>query len=68
MNYLDTCWAVLDIEIYTDYGDHTWAQAKYLAHSWDDVLWTNNIDDALNFLKKSFEKIEKELSNPHIQP
>ena len=54
----------LDIEIYEKAGDDgwvkNWAQAKYLVHGFYDVLWTDDIDDALAFLKQSI--IEKERS------
>jgi len=43
----------LDIEIYEEWGDDHWAQAKYLVHGHDDVLWTNSLDDAIEFLKSS---------------
>ena len=45
--------AKLDIEIYEKWGGDEWAQAKYLVHGYDDVFWTNNIDEALQFLKDS---------------
>jgi len=45
--------AKLDIEIYEKWGGDEWAQAKYLVHGYDDVLWTNNLEDALQFLKES---------------
>ena len=45
----------LDIEIYEKYGDDHWAQAKYLVHGKDDVLWTNSIDEAMQFLKHNLE-------------
>jgi hypothetical protein len=41
------------IEIYEKWGDGEWAQAKYLVHGHDDVLWTNNINEAIAFLKAS---------------
>ena len=47
---------VLDIEIY-DVNENEWAQAKYLVHGYGDVLWTDSIDDALQFLRDSLENI-----------
>lgn len=47
----------LDIEIYEIYGQAEWAQAKYLVHGHDDVLWTNDIEEAIGFLKKSIEAV-----------
>ena len=43
----------LDIEVYEKWGEGEWAQAKYLVHGYDDVLWTNDIEDAIAFLKDS---------------
>ncbi len=45
----------LDIEIY-DPDIDTWAQARYLVHGHDDVLWTDDIDEALIFLRDSLKK------------
>ena len=47
---------VLDIEIY-DAKNDACAQATYLVHGYDDVLWTDSIDDALQFLRESLERI-----------
>ena len=47
---------VLDIEIYDDYGQHTWAQAKYLVHGSDDVLWTNDAESALGYLASEIRR------------
>jgi len=56
----------LDIEIYEKAGDDgwvkNWAQAKYLVHGFDDVLWTDDIDDALAFLKHSIIEEERNLT------
>lgn len=49
----------LDIEIYKNYGNGYWAQAKYLVHGYDDVLWTNSIKDAINFLEFDLERLDK---------
>ena len=43
----------LDIEIYEKAGSDVWAQAKYLVHGFEDVLWTDDLDEALAFLKQS---------------
>lgn len=48
----------VDIEVYEQ--SDGWAQAKYLVHGWDDILWTNDLDSALLFLKESVEKMERE--------
>lgn len=41
----------LDIEIYDTVVD-TWAQARFLVHGHDDSLWTDDLDAALDFLRK----------------
>jgi hypothetical protein len=46
--------AVLDIEIY-DTETNSWAQAKYLVHGYDDVFWTDSLDDAIAFLKQNIK-------------
>jgi hypothetical protein len=51
--------AMLDIEIYGDYGDHTWAQARYLVHGYDDVLWTDDLDAAVNYMRESILQAQK---------
>lgn len=43
----------LDIEIFEKWGNGEWAQAKYLVHGHRDILWTNDLNDALAFLKYS---------------
>ena len=43
----------LDVEIY-DKNDE-WAQGRYLVHGHDDVLWTDNPEHALEFLKESLK-------------
>ena len=45
----------LDIEIY-DTETNKWAQARYLVHGHDDVLWTDNLDSAIGFLRESCDK------------
>lgn len=38
--------------------DGDWAQAKYLVHGWDDTLWTDDIDEAMTYLKESLLQAE----------
>lgn len=45
--------ATFDIEVYTKWGKDVWPQARYLVHGWLDVLWTNDIDAAMEFLRES---------------
>lgn len=51
--------ATLDIEVFNP-EKVEWAQAKYLVHGHEDVSWTNNLDEALSFLKEQILLIEKE--------
>jgi hypothetical protein len=51
----------LDIEIYEKAGVG-FAQAKYLVHGFEDVLWTDDLDEALAFLKQSIIDEERSLT------
>ena len=51
---------ILDIEVFDEYGEGVFVQAKYLVHGYDDVLWTNSLDDAIDYLKWSLLEMEKE--------
>ncbi len=55
----------VDIEIYDSNIIDEWPQGEYLVHGYDDVLWTDNLDDALSFLKQSIieGKKNKDVSN-----
>ena len=44
----------LDVEVYDQKG--TWEQGYFLVHGWDDVLWTDSVDDAINYLRSELEK------------
>lgn len=44
----------LDIDIYNPSED-PWAQARYLVHGHDDVLWTDDVEAALAFLRESMK-------------
>ena len=48
----------LCIEIYEKWGEGEWAQAKYLVQGYSDVLWTNDIQEALDFLEASLVAIK----------
>ncbi len=54
--------ATYDIEVYPEGDIGGWEQAKYLVHGFDDVLWTNDLDAALGFLKESIERCELDYS------
>lgn len=41
---------ILDVECY-DTIENTWAQATFLVHGIDDVLWTNCPTEAAGYLK-----------------
>lgn len=47
----------LDIEIYSG-ADDGWAQGKYLVHGFKDILWTDNLNEAIEFFKQSIEEME----------
>jgi hypothetical protein len=46
----------LDIDVYELYGEGYFAQCKYLVHAYNDVLWTNDLDEAMSFLRDSLVK------------
>lgn len=48
----------LDIELHEK--DEYVSQRKYLVHGWDDVLWTDNLDSAIEFLRDSLIKMESD--------
>jgi hypothetical protein len=55
----------LDIEVYDEWGSGHWAQAKYLVHGREDVMWTNSIDEALAYLRSDLLALESpELRTP----
>lgn len=51
---------LLDIEVYNDWGDEYWAQAPFLVHGIDDVLWTESVDAVLAYLREELERARKE--------
>ena len=51
---------ILDIEIYdTTDPKELWAQAKFLVHGVDDVLWTDDIVDAIRFFTESVARLSE---------
>ena len=48
----------LEIICYPDYTEHTFAQAKYLVHGFDDVLWTNDYLAAVQYLTQELQRWE----------
>lgn len=45
----------LDIEVYDKKDD--WEQGKYLVHGYDDVLWTDELEQAISFLKSELKRV-----------
>lgn len=52
-------WCFLDIEIY-DMKDN-WEQERFLVHGYDDVFWTDSIEDAVNYIKRDLERIVEKI-------
>ncbi len=52
---------LLDIEVYNTKIDK-WAQATYLVHGYNDVCWTNDMDEVLLFLRGQLAQIEEQLN------
>lgn len=42
----------LDIEVYAE-GE---TQARFLVHGWDDVLWTDDPDAAVTYLRSELDR------------
>lgn len=61
-NFCDGFKMKVDIEIYDKFGEGYWAQCRYLVHGAHDVLWTNDLDEALSFLK---DDIENKVNHDH---
>ena len=57
---------ILDIEVFDEFGEGHWAQARYLVHSHDDVLWADNVHDACEFLRRSLEAIKEKPRPPSL--
>ena len=49
-----------DIEVY-DPDKDDWAQAVYLVHGLDDVLWTDNIDVAIDYIKTDCKRLQRSI-------
>ena len=49
----------IDVEVY-DKENNSWAQGKYLVHGLDDVLWTDDAEQAALYVKESIERLYKE--------
>lgn len=48
----------IDIQVWKDFGINKWAQAHYLVHGIDDVLWTNSIEEVIIYIKSDLERLE----------
>jgi hypothetical protein len=49
----------VDIEIYEEFGEGKSAPSRYLVHGLTDVMWTDDLSEALGFL-------QQELSGPPV--
>lgn len=58
----------VDIEIYEQHGGNHWAQARYLVHGIDDVLWTDDLEEAITYLKYDLERLLKRKSVKNQKP
>jgi hypothetical protein len=49
---------VYDVEVFSaaDVGDGKFAQGRLLVHGYDDVLWTDDVDAAVAFLRESIDR------------
>ena len=53
--------ATFDIEVYDLDIEDGWRQARYLAHGHDDVLWTDSLNAAMEFIRESCQQATKTL-------
>ena len=51
----------LDITIWREYGKDLFAQARYLVHGYDDVMWANDLEAAMQYLQQEAERITSEM-------
>lgn len=42
----------IDVEVYDAFGDDEWAQERFLVHGSDDVLWTSDPDEAVEYVRR----------------
>lgn len=55
----DVTWRTLSIEIH-DPNQNDWAEGRYLVQGADDVIWTNDLEVLLQFIRDSCgEKYDK---------
>lgn len=47
------------VEYYPDNGDGKWAQAMFLVRGYHDILWTDNIEEVVCFIRESLVVIKK---------
>ena len=57
--YPEASW-IFDIEVFDEFGEGHWAQARFLVHGYEDVLWTNDIQAAAAFMIATLEAVSKE--------
>lgn len=57
---MENCIFMVDVEVYEPHGEGQWAQARYLVHGKDDVLWTDDIEAVFNYLREDLEDERKE--------
>ena len=52
--------AMFDIEVFDEWGEGVWAQEPYFVHGFEDVLWTDDLDVALDFIRESVLSAQNE--------
>lgn len=48
------------VTVYDDWGEHTFAQARYFVSGLDDVQWTNDKAEALRYLAEELDRLDAE--------
>jgi len=57
--YPEAIWFI-DIEVFDEYGEEHWAQARFLVHIHNDSLWTNDPLEAALAVARTLQEINQE--------
>ena len=52
---------VLDVEVWDKKG--TWEQGNFLVRGYDDVLWTDSVDEVASYIKSDLLRLKKKMDD-----
>jgi len=55
----------VEVICYEKWGDEFFAQARFLVHGFEDVLWTNDYEEAAKFIRQELKKWESQHESSH---